>query len=84
MRLMYVHAYQSYIWNMVASERIRSYGFKPAVGDLVYDKKKNAAVLDETNIGLYTIEDVLLPLPGYSIIYPKNKSMFGGFDLQLT
>lgn len=35
MRLMYVHAYQSYIFNMAASKRIELFGYKVAVGDLV-------------------------------------------------
>lgn len=34
-RWMYVHAYQSFIWNSVVSERVRLYGTAPAVGDLV-------------------------------------------------
>ncbi|XP_052283945.1 pseudouridylate synthase 7 homolog isoform X2 [Dreissena polymorpha] len=34
-RLMYVHAYQSYVWNLVTSQRVRQYGLKPMVGDLI-------------------------------------------------
>lgn len=34
---MYVHAYQSYLWNLVVSERIKLSRTKPLVGDLVFD-----------------------------------------------
>lgn len=34
---MYVHGWQSYIWNIVVSERVRLFGCDgPVVGDLVY------------------------------------------------
>jgi len=33
---MYVHAYQSYIWNLVASQRIKLSSTDVLVGDLVY------------------------------------------------
>uniref|UniRef100_A0A8C0SDN1 Pseudouridine synthase 7 n=1 Tax=Canis lupus familiaris TaxID=9615 RepID=A0A8C0SDN1_CANLF len=34
-RLMYIHSYQSYVWNNMVSKRIEEYGLKPVPGDLV-------------------------------------------------
>ena len=40
---MYLHAYQSYVWNHVVSERIKRFGCdKPLVGDLVLEDADNA------------------------------------------
>lgn len=72
---MYIHAYQSYIWNMTASERIRRYGLTPTKGDLVIDKnqvKETIIVLDDHSLSEYSIEDIVLPLPGFNMVYPTN------------
>jgi tRNA pseudouridine13 synthase len=35
---MYVHAYQSYVWNAIVSERIKTWGAdRPIPGDLVME-----------------------------------------------
>ncbi|OMJ16330.1 putative pseudouridine synthase [Smittium culicis] len=35
LRLIYVHAYQSYIWNLIASERVKRFGPIVIIGDVV-------------------------------------------------
>ncbi|XP_049351412.1 multisubstrate pseudouridine synthase 7 [Solanum verrucosum] len=41
LRMMYVHSYQSYLWNHVASMRVQKHGFDQVVlGDLVYSKEE--------------------------------------------
>ncbi|MCJ1310320.1 hypothetical protein MMC25_003982 [Agyrium rufum] len=116
LRLMYVHAYQSLVWNLVASERWKGFGDNVVEGDLVLIKEHaekeaqhteeikviedvdadgepiiHAAEADsstkeddrferarpltaeEASSGTYTIFDIVLPTPGFDIIYPKNE-----------
>ncbi|CAD6903426.1 unnamed protein product, partial [Tilletia controversa] len=56
LRMMYVHAYQSFIWNKMVSERVRRYGLEQAVvGDLVFLDPKDSA--DEEGAGEGGIDD---------------------------
>lgn len=120
LRMLYPHSYQSFVWNRMATERVRRYGAdKPVVGDIVLldtkendvaepmdevaaveDKpaaeeepvaageeeeeekaaeeaansaKFNVKVLTEADLPNFTIDDVVLPLPGYQVKYPENE-----------
>ncbi|OQS01024.1 tRNA pseudouridine synthase D (TruD) [Achlya hypogyna] len=99
LRMIYTHAYQSYIWNEAASYRLQKYSnTAPVVGDMVLrgdvdvdpeaeveakedtaaPKKRRRFVesdiiyVTEDNISEYSIEDVVLPVHGYSTLLPKN------------
>ncbi|XP_029783374.1 pseudouridylate synthase 7 homolog isoform X1 [Suricata suricatta] len=71
-RLMYIHSYQSYVWNNMVSKRIEEYGLRPVPGDLVL-KGATATYIDEEDVDNYSIHDVVMPLPGFDVIYPKHK-----------
>lgn len=112
LRLMYVHAYQSLVWNMAASKRWSLYGDSVVEGDLVLinehtnddqaplkaedvdadgevvvrpaaeDRATNVEDLFtraralsrvEAESGKYTIFDIVLPTPGFDILYPTNE-----------
>lgn len=109
--MMYGHAYQSYLWNSILSERVRLYDCdRPVLGDLVLvdgdtgvdqedgvdqssdagdgneqsigddeagvppsrAKAKAKVITSEADLANYTIHDVVLPIPGYDILYPGN------------
>ncbi|KAL2813734.1 pseudouridine synthase [Aspergillus granulosus] len=127
LRLMYVHAYQSLVWNLAVGERWRLHGDRVVEGDLVlvhehHDKDGSSATVtsteagagagtgevtvdadgeiiiapqegdsayaaedtfiraraltaDEATSGKYTIFDIVLPLPGFDVIYPADTKM---------
>lgn len=125
LRLMYVHSWQSYIWNRLVSERIKLFGASaPVEGDLVYAEqvaddepvaagedgdvvadeapsvnahaatpaeaaaanpqlahfiatssvpKVHALTAQDIESGKYTIQDVVLPMPGFAVQYPAGQ-----------
>lgn len=99
LRIMYAHAYQSYIWNLVVSKRFEIFGLEVQEGDLVIIEKDDTEVNNEQDddfeedvvtdkfvrarpltkedieSGKYSIYDVVLPTPGFDIIYPSNKQL---------
>lgn len=42
---MYIHSYQSYVWNNMVSKRIEEYGLTPVPGDLVLKGGKKADIV---------------------------------------
>lgn len=45
MRLLYIHSLQAFVWNKIVSRRIKEFGLKPVVGDLVLLKEE----IEESN-----------------------------------
>lgn len=71
LRLMYVHGFQSAVWNRLVSRRIAEFGRAPVVGDIVLVDEK-PVILTEDNLCSFSMSDVVLPMPGYDMIYPKG------------
>ncbi|KAL2093854.1 hypothetical protein ACEWY4_011166 [Coilia grayii] len=70
-RLMYIHSYQSFVWNSMVSRRVEAFGFKAVEGDLVL-KGGTAHVLTAEEAEKHSIHDVVMPLPGFDVIYPTH------------
>ncbi|KAM3514630.1 hypothetical protein MY11210_001736 [Beauveria gryllotalpidicola] len=102
LRSMYLHAYQSHVWNHAASMRWERHGSSVVAGDLVIADdaatplhggkdqdgddiinpvaddddgtpvRARPLTAEEAASGRYTIHDVVLPTPGYQVVYPEN------------
>ncbi|NXP73466.1 PUS7L protein, partial [Ramphastos sulfuratus] len=82
MRIFYVHAYCSKIWNEAASYRLQIYGSKVVEGDLILEEsvedislndKVHVITAPEESANKYSINQVVLPMVGHSIRYPSNR-----------
>ena len=78
MRTFWINAYQSYVWNQAASKRIAIYGPKVVKGDLYVEKDdhlmNNVKVIqDEALCTTISLDQLVLPLPGYRVCYPENE-----------
>ncbi|XP_066490526.1 pseudouridylate synthase PUS7L [Tiliqua scincoides] len=83
MRIFYIHAYCSKIWNEAAAYRIKIYGTRVVSGDLIFCEKSadSSLMTDKVHIvapeeeiaNKYTINQVILPMAGYSVQYPTHK-----------
>eukprot|EP00980_Cylindrotheca_fusiformis_P001991 scaffold443_cov125-Cylindrotheca_fusiformis.AAC.40 len=77
MRSFWINAYQSYVWNQVASRRIEKYGTRAVKGDLYVEKEdaglSNVKVVPDENLASkLSLDQLVLPLPGYRVRYPEN------------
>ncbi|XP_074532830.1 pseudouridylate synthase 7 homolog isoform X2 [Halichoeres trimaculatus] len=70
-RLMYIHSYQSKVWNTMVSRRIEAFGLKAVEGDLVL-RGTTAHVLSAEEAESHSIHDIVMPLPGFDVIYPTH------------
>jgi tRNA pseudouridine13 synthase len=86
MRMMFIHALQSFLWNKAASFRIDTMGLSIVEGDLVLadpngdqangDGCPDVEVVTDEDVALkrYSLEDVVLPLIGGKTRNPSNAS----------
>lgn len=85
MRLMYVHSYQSYVWNRLVSRRIQKFGISVMNGDMylpsdcsdldnvVKSKTKVLVYKADESLEPPEMERVVMTLPGYDVKYPENE-----------
>ncbi|KAI1581223.1 pseudouridine synthase TruDPus7 [Pyrenophora tritici-repentis] len=73
LRLMYVHAYQSLVWNTDGEMIINPSGTENANAPEADFERARPLTAAEAASGQYTIWDIVLPQPGFDIEYPQNE-----------
>lgn len=72
-RIYYVNAYQSLVWNQMATKRLEQFGSRVVEGDLVQlGDGRDIHIVTAEDVSTWGISDVVLPLPGLGVQYPKN------------
>uniref|UniRef100_A0A183G684 TRUD domain-containing protein n=1 Tax=Heligmosomoides polygyrus TaxID=6339 RepID=A0A183G684_HELPZ len=72
LRSLYVHAYQSLLWNKVASRRIAEHGAAVHQGDLGFDGKKISTEASPF--------DICIPLPGKTVAFEDSYGVCFGLS----
>lgn len=75
-RSFWINAYQSFVWNSMASERLKRFGTKVVKGDLYRlseDEGRAGVRVVTDDASTIDIANVVLPLPGYAVQYPDNE-----------
>jgi tRNA pseudouridine13 synthase len=76
LKSMYLHSYQSLIWNHAVTYRIQKYGLELVLGDMVKSKEKIIHLTEMNQLNQFTLNDLILPLPGHAMEYPSNLKSF--------
>ncbi|CAJ1054960.1 pseudouridylate synthase 7 homolog-like protein [Xyrichtys novacula] len=86
-RVFYPHAYCSRVWNEAVAHRLTTLGHRVRKGDLVWmqeepNKLDDSGLMSSPQIhvvteqeeleGVYTLGQILLPMPGNTVKYPEN------------
>nr|XP_037280612.1 LOW QUALITY PROTEIN: pseudouridylate synthase 7 homolog [Rhipicephalus microplus] len=73
-RLLYLHGYQSYVWNRLVSRRVQRFGLTVLPGDLLMTPGLGAEDSRSRRLwNLTSVQMLVLPLPGHSVRYPQNE-----------
>ncbi|EFJ45168.1 hypothetical protein VOLCADRAFT_64047, partial [Volvox carteri f. nagariensis] len=75
LRMMYLHAWQSHVWNLAASHRWARGGL-PGVTTSAAKRLSLVRLVTDADVaaGRYSVFDVVLPLPGTEVEYPAHET----------